>query len=296
MAHYAIGDIQGCAAAFHALLRAVSFRPSRDTLWLVGDLVNRGPESLTVLREVMRLGSSAVTVLGNHDLHLLAVVAGGRTVSPSDTFADVLGAPDLAELVDWLRRRPLLHYDANTRRVLVHAGIPPSWTLAQARAAAGEVERALRGRTWRAALRTMYGNEPAAWRERLSPAERRRYTINALTRMRFCDLEGRLDMKETGPPGSQPKHLVPWFDVPGRLAADVHVVFGHWAALGLVRRADITALDTGCVWGNRLTAVRLDRAAEPIHVDCTGIVPARRPKTAAAASPPAAATHCGDLS
>jgi len=294
MAHYAIGDIQGCAAAFHALLRAVSFRPSRDTLWLVGDLVNRGPDSLAVLREVMRLGDSVVTVLGNHDLHLLATVAGGRAMSAGDTFADVLGAPDCGTVVDWLRRRPLLHYDAETRRVLVHAGIPPCWTLAQARAAASDVERALRGRTWRAALRTMYGNEPAAWSARLAPAEKRRYTINALTRMRFCDTEGRLDFKESGPPGSQPAHLVPWFDMPGRLAADVHVVFGHWAALGLVRRADITALDTGCVWGNRLTAVRLDRAAEPIHVDCAGVVPARRPTTTAAA-PTAVALHSGDL-
>jgi bis(5'-nucleosyl)-tetraphosphatase (symmetrical) len=273
MAHYAIGDIQGCAAAFHVLLRAVSFRPSRDKLWLVGDLVNRGPHSLAVLREVMRLGRSVVTVLGNHDLHLLATVAGCREMAATDTFSDVLGAYDSGSIVDWLRHRPLLHYEAKTRRALVHAGIPPFWTLKQARAAAREVEHALRGRTWRAALRTMYGNRPAVFSERLSPAARRRYTINALTRMRFCDKRGRLDFTESGPPGSQPKNLTPWFDVPGRRAAGVHVVFGHWAALGLVRRDDITALDSGCVWGNSLTAVRLDRAAEPVHVNCTGLVP-----------------------
>lgn len=273
MAHYAIGDIQGCATAFHALLRALSFRASRDRLWLVGDLVNRGPHSLAVLREVMRLGRSVVCVLGNHDLHLLATAAGGRELTETDTFCDVLAAPDAGRIVDWLRRRPLLHYDARKRCALVHAGIPPFWTLTQARAAAREVERALRGRQWRAVLRTMYGNKPVAWSAQLAPAARRRYTINALTRMRFCDKRGRLDLSESGPPGSQPKHLMPWFDVPGRVATNVHVIFGHWAALGVLRRADVTALDSGCVWGNRLTALRLDRTAAPVHVDCTGLVP-----------------------
>ena len=271
MAHYAIGDVQGCSTALDALLKAVSFRPSRDRLWLVGDLVNRGPDSLGVLRKVMSLGRSVVTVLGNHDLHLLATVAGGRELSPADTFHEVLAAPDAKHIIDWLRHRPLLHYDARNRRVLVHAGIPPAWTLAQARTHAREVERLLRGRRWRDSLRTMYGNEPSRWSERLDRVSKRRYTINALTRMRYCDRRGRLDFGESGPPGSQPKKLVPWFDSPLRKTGALHIVFGHWAALGLFRRKDITALDSGCVWGGTLTAVRLDREALPVEVDCSGL-------------------------
>jgi bis(5'-nucleosyl)-tetraphosphatase (symmetrical) len=271
MAWYAIGDIQGCAAAFDALLRSLSFRRSRDRLWLVGDLVNRGPDSLGVLRKVMSLGRSVTTVLGNHDLHLLAAVAGGRDLSPSDTFGDVLAAPDAREIIDWLRHRPLLHYDATTRRVLVHAGIPPFWSLATARREAREVERALRGPRWRHALRSMYGNQPSKWREDLDSEDRRRYTINALTRMRYCDKRGRLEFRHSGPPGSQPKGLMPWFEVPDRPTNGLEIVFGHWAALGLVRREGITALDSGCVWGGSLTAVRLDRFAPPVRVGCAGL-------------------------
>jgi len=269
MALYAIGDIQGCTAAFEALLKKLSFRKSRDRLWLVGDLVNRGPDSLGVLRRVMALGRSVTCVLGNHDLHLLATVAGRRDLSPADTFSEVLEAPDSGEIIDWLRRRPLLHVDTGTKHVLVHAGIPPIWTVAQAREQAREVEGLLRGRRWRAALRTMYGNEPSAWSRKLDREERRRYTINALTRMRYCDRRGRLDLHESGPPGSQPKGLVPWFDAPERRSRSSHIVFGHWAALGLMRRTDVTALDTGCVWGNCLTAVRLDKPARPVRVNCT---------------------------
>ena len=263
---FAIGDIQGCAAAFDALLRKLEFRPSRDHLWLVGDLVNRGPDSLAVLRRVMALDRSVTCVLGNHDLHLLATVAGRRELSPADTFHDVLEAPDLRLIVDWLRHRPLLHYDRAAKRVLVHAGIPSAWTATQARAEAHEVETLLRGRKWRYALREMYGGEPSAWSRKLRGADRRRYTINALTRMRYCDRRGRLDLSYSGAPGTQPKGLIPWFDVPERRAAGTHIVFGHWAALGLLRRKDVTALDTGCVWGNYLTAVRLNRPARAIQV------------------------------
>jgi bis(5'-nucleosyl)-tetraphosphatase (symmetrical) len=269
MATYAIGDLQGCAAEFDSLLRKLDFRPSKDTLWLVGDLVNRGPDSLGVLRRVMALGRSVVTVLGNHDLHLLATVAGRRDLSPSDTFQDVLEAPDAEHLIDWVRSRPLLHYDRTARRVLVHAGIPAPWTLRDARTNAREIETLLRGRRWRQSLRAMYGNEPAQWSRKLRGDDRRRFTINALTRMRYCDAEGRLDLRCSGPPGTQGDGLIPWFDVPGRRAANVHIVFGHWAALGLLRRADVTAVDTGCAWGNRLTAVRLDRAERPVHVRCS---------------------------
>jgi bis(5'-nucleosyl)-tetraphosphatase (symmetrical) len=263
---FAIGDIQGCAAAFDALLRKIAFRPARDRLWLVGDLVNRGPQSLAVLRRVMALGRCVTCVLGNHDLHLLATVAGRRELSPGDTFQDVLAAPDLSSIVDWLRHRPLLHHDRSMNRVLVHAGVPPPWSVAEARAEARAVEAQLRGRQWRYAFRDMYGSEPAAWSSTLRGADRRRYTINALTRMRYCDRRGRLDLSYSGTPGTQPKGLIPWFDVPDRRAGGTHIVFGHWAALGLMRRIDVTALDTGCVWGNHLTAVRLDRRAPPTKV------------------------------
>lgn len=263
---FAIGDIQGCAAELDALLAKLAFRASRDRLWLVGDLVNRGPDSLGVLRRVMALGRSVTCVLGNHDLHLLATAAGTRELMPGDTFQDVLAAPDLGAIVDWLRRLPLLRYDTAAKRVLVHAGIPPPWSVARARAEARVVEAELRGPRWRQALKNMYGNEPSEWSDSLRGADRRRYTINALTRMRYCDERGRLDFEHSGPPGTQPRGLMPWFDVPGRRAAHAHIVFGHWAALGLVRRPDVTALDTGCVWGNRLTAVRLDRPAPPVRV------------------------------
>jgi len=263
---FAIGDIQGCATAFDMLLHKIAFRPSRDRLWLVGDLVNRGPDSLGVLRRVMGLGRSVTCVLGNHDLHLLATVAGRRELSPADTFEDVLDAADLDEIVDWLRHRPLLHHDREGKRVLVHAGIPPQWSVAEARAEAREVETLLRGRQWRHALQSMYGGEPSWWSSKLRGADRRRYTINALTRMRYCDRRGRLDLSHSGPPGTQPKGLKPWFDVAKRRASHVHIVFGHWASLGLLRRPNLTALDTGCVWGNHLTAVRLDKPARPVAV------------------------------
>lgn len=266
---FAIGDIQGCAAAFDALLAKISFRASSDRLWLVGDLVNRGPESLAVLRRVMGLGRSVTCVLGNHDLHLLATVAGRRDLSPNDTFGDVLTAPDLHEIVDWLRHRPLLHYDRAARRVLVHAGIPPPWTVSEARTEARSVEAVLRGPRWRQSLQGMYGSDPAEWSPKLRGDDRRRYTINALTRMRYCDKRGRIDLSYSGAPGTQPKGLRPWFDVAHRRATNVHIVFGHWAALGLLRRQDVTALDTGCVWGNHLTAVRLDRPARPVQVSAT---------------------------
>ena len=265
MTLYAVGDIQGCAAEFEALLEAIAFEPRRDHLWLVGDLVNRGPDSVGVLRRVAALGESATCVLGNHDLHLLATAAGVRPAGPRDTFNDVLTAPDAAELVNWLRRRPLLHHDKRRRSVLVHAGIAPVWTLQQALGYGGEVETLLSGPHWRAALQSMYGNEPDTWSEDLPPPQRRRYTINALTRMRFCDPSGKLDLEHNGPPGSQPARLIPWFDAPRR-TRDVHIVFGHWSALGLKRRADITALDSGCVWGGTLTAVPIDPAGAPIAV------------------------------
>lgn len=269
MTLYAIGDIQGCLVPFEALLDAIRFDPARDRLWLVGDLVNRGPDSLGVLRRVIALGDAVTTVLGNHDLHLLAAAAGIRRPHPRDTLAPVLAAPDRDALLDWLRRRPLLYHDEAAGRVLVHAGIPPAWTVAEAKRAAREVESELAGPCWQDALADMYGNEPTRWSPQLDRSARLRYTINALTRMRFCTRDGRLDLEHSGPPGSQPPNLVPWFDVPNRAAADVHIVCGHWSALGLVRRSDLTALDTGCVWGRTLTAVPLDPPGPPVSVPCS---------------------------
>lgn len=269
MTLYAIGDIQGCYRAFAALLDAIAFDAATDRLWLVGDLVNRGPDSLAVLRRVIALGDSVTTVLGNHDLHLLAAAAGARRVGAKDTFSDVLRAPDVDDLLDWLRRRPLLHVDRGGQRVLVHAGIPPAWDVGEAASRAREVESLLRGPEWRDALAAMYGNEPAGWRSGLNRTEQTRFTINALTRMRFLHADGRLDFDCTGPPGSQPAGLTPWFDAPGRKARDAHIVCGHWSALGVLRRPDLTALDSGCVWGRELTAVALDGdGGDAVTVSC----------------------------
>ena len=213
MTTWAIGDIQGCARSFDALLEAITFDPASDRLWLAGDLVNRGPDSLWVLRRAMALGERATTVLGNHDLHLLAIAAGVSPPREGDTFEEILAAPDRDELIDWLRRRPLLHHDAATRTVLVHAGLPPAWSLAEARTHAAEVAGALAGPAWQEALQTLYGNEPSIWTPRLSPRDRRRYTINALTRMRYVDARGRLDFEHNGPPGTQPPELRPWYEL-----------------------------------------------------------------------------------
>jgi bis(5'-nucleosyl)-tetraphosphatase (symmetrical) len=268
MTLYAIGDIQGCAKSFETLLKRIDFHKKRDHLWLVGDLVNRGPRSLRVLRTVKRLGGSATTVLGNHDLHLLATAAGVRDASSADTFGDVLAAHDADALLDWLRTRPLIARDKVAKRVLVHAGIPPVWKIREAVEHASEVERLLAGPAWSKVLRGMYGDVPVRWTPELSAGDRRRFTINALTRIRFCDKAGRLDFSCSGPPGSQPSPLMPWFDFPKRRARKWHIVFGHWSALGLLRRDDITALDTGCVWGRELTAVPLEPRGRPISVGC----------------------------
>jgi len=270
MTLYAVGDLQGCADAFDALLEAIDFHADRDRLWLVGDLVNRGPASARVLRTVMGIGDSAVTVLGNHDLHLLASAAGIRAPSSQDTFDDVLSARDRETLVDWLRHRPLLHHDSATARVLVHAGVPPIWTVSEALAAAGEIETLLRSPNWQQSLAPMYGNAPSRWHAGLAREERLRFAINGLTRMRFCDESGGLEFDNAGPPGTQPRGLVPWFDHPLRKRDGTHIVFGHWASLGLLQRSDITACDSGCVWGRKLTAIPLEPAGKPISVDCGG--------------------------
>jgi bis(5'-nucleosyl)-tetraphosphatase (symmetrical) len=263
MATYAIGDIQGCYEPLRRLLDVLRFDPAADTLWLVGDLINRGPQSVEVLRLIRDLGERAITVLGNHDLTLLAVAAGFVKPKRKDTFDSVLKAADGAELVAWLRQQPLLHHDARLGFTMLHAGLPPQWDLRLAQQCAAEVERTLQGANCNDFLQQMFGSEPARWQDDLTGYDRVRFTINCLTRMRFCTADGTLSFSEKGPLGSQRLGLMPWFAVPNRRSADLNILFGHWAALGYYRAPGIFALDSGCVWGNRLTAIRLDEAGIP---------------------------------
>ncbi len=256
MATYAIGDVQGGYSQLRRLLDACAFEPSRDRLWLVGDLVNRGSESAAVLRFVKSLGERAITVLGNHDLHLLAVAGGATTPKDSDTLRDVLQAPDRDELLLWLRRRPLIHVEGHY--LMVHAGLLPPWTAERALSLAHEVETALRGRNWRSFFGAMYGNRPDYWDDSLKGADRLRVIVNAMTRLRVATPEGTMDLSYSGNLEHIPEGLLPWFDLPDRMTEGITVVCGHWAALGLRLRDDLIAIDTGCLWGGRLSAVRLE--------------------------------------
>ena len=256
MATYAIGDIQGCFGTLMQLLERCSFNPAADQLWLVGDLVNRGPRSLETLRYVKSLGASAVTVLGNHDLSLLMASEGFGKPSKDDTFHDILAAPDRDELLTWLRRQPLCHLDGEY--CMVHAGLLPQWTVAKARALADEVESVLAGPDWKTLLANMWGSEPAGWRNSLTGWARLRVIVNAMTRMRFCSPDGVMDFKVKGEVTKAPKGFQPWFMAPERRSADHVLITGHWSALGLVVRPDLLAIDSGCLWGGALTAVRLE--------------------------------------
>lgn len=258
MATYAIGDVQGCFDALQTLLRRIAFQPQQDTLWFTGDLVNRGPKSAEVLRLVMDLGASAVTVLGNHDLHLLAVAHEATPALASDTFQDVLRAPDRDRLLGWLRQRSLMYQDTRLGFALVHAGMLPQWDVATARRLASEVETELRGVRFVEFLTHMYGDRPDRWDARLQGYERLRVIVNALTRLRYCDTEGRMDLTPVGAPGSQPGHLKPWFQARPRAAHQPTIVFGHWSALGVWDQDGVIGIDSGCLWGGSLTAVRLD--------------------------------------
>lgn len=269
MAHYAIGDVQGCYDDLLRLLDAISFSPARDTLWFTGDLVNRGPKSLATLRYVKSLGEHAVTVLGNHDLHLLAVAHGASSVRPRDTFTDVLAAEDRAELLRWLRERPLLQYDAALGYTLIHAGLPPEWDLDTARRCAAEVEQVLRGDRAAEFFTHMYGNQPDHWDDQLQGWPRLRFITNALTRLRYCDRDGRLALAYKGAPGGQPRSQVPWFTLPQRRSKEMKIIFGHWSTLGRCDTDGVFALDTGCVWGGKLTALRLGDE-KWFSVECDG--------------------------
>lgn len=256
MANYAIGDIQGCHDAFQRLLEKIAFDPTQDRLSVVGDLVNRGPESLKVLRALRALGNSATVVLGNHDLYLLMVAAGFKRRDKDDTLFQVLEAPDREELLGWLARRPLIHVEGD--HVLVHAGLLPGWTVSKAVELAAEVSAALVGPDARKFLLHLAGDHPDQWREDLQGWDRLRVIVNALTRMRFCTRDGRMAMRAKGPPHKAPRGMLPWFAVPDRFNRTHTIVCGHWSALGFYRSEGLIALDSGCVWGGKLTAVRLD--------------------------------------
>lgn len=265
--NFLIGDIQGCCHALQRLLEKTDFSPSRDRLYVLGDLVNRGPASLATLRLLAGLGDAATCLLGNHDLHLLAAAHGVRKPHKDDTVDDILGAPDRETVLDWLRHQRMALHEHGW--LMVHAGVVPQWDLAQVLTLAGEVEQMLRGPQLAEFLPLMYGNEPAQWRDDLAGAERLRFTINALTRLRFCDAEGVMDFKLKDGATTAPPGLMPWFDVPGRRTADVPVAFGHWSTLGLLDRPKLIGLDTGCVWGGHLSAMRIDGLRrELIQVDC----------------------------
>lgn len=255
----AIGDLQGCTEPLERLLAAAGADAGGEPLWFAGDLVNRGPDSLGALRRVRALGERATVVLGNHDLHLLAVAAGARRAHRDDTLDPILAAADKRELLDWLRSRPLAHFAGGV--LMVHAGVWPQWTAARTIELAAEVSAVLAGPHWADFLHVMYGNRPDRWDDALTGDDRLRAIVNGLTRMRFLTADGRMDFKVKEGAGAAPDGLLPWFEVPGRRTAGTPVVFGHWSTLGLVHRADLLALDTGCVWGGCLSAVRLEDRA-----------------------------------
>jgi bis(5'-nucleosyl)-tetraphosphatase (symmetrical) len=266
MATYAVGDIQGCCTEFRQLLERIRFDPAVDKLWLVGDLVNRGPDSLGVLRLVKSLEESAITVLGNHDLHLLAVAAGATEQHKNDTLDDILHAPDRDELLLWLSGQRLLHTEGDW--VLVHAGLLPGWTVEQALGLAREVEAALRGAHSHEFLLRMYGNNPARWDDNLTGYKRLRVITNAFTRLRACTAEGEMEFKFKGEVQDCPVGYLPWFEVPRRASAGATVVCGHWSALGLKVTPNVIALDTGCLWGGAISAIRLEDR-KIFQVPCT---------------------------
>lgn len=259
MAHYAIGDIQGCFEPLQRLLAAMDFNPQHDRLWLTGDLINRGPESLKVLRLIYQLREVTTVVLGNHDLHFLAVAYQALPPHPKDTFADILQADDKAELCNWLRQQRLFYYDPQLQFAISHAGIYPKWTLEQAGQYAAEVEQLLASEQYLALLANQYGNEPGIWNENLTGWERYRFIVNSFTRMRFCTRDGALELTTKTGIDHYPPALIPWFNFPHRPTLHDNLIFGHWAALnGSLKQPHLFALDTGCVWGNCLTALRLE--------------------------------------
>lgn len=278
MSVYLVGDIQGCDSALQRLLDKIAFSPSRDTLYLLGDLVNRGPDSAGVLRRLMAFGGAAQSLLGNHDLHLLALAYGVRRPHRNDTLDRILNAPDRAAMLEWLRAQSMAILTTIQQRplLMVHAGVLPGWTAAETLALAQEVQTVLRGVELADFLRSMYGDQPRRWDDSLRGADRLRVIVNALTRLRFCSAEGAMEFGTKDGADAAPPGYLPWFEVPQRRTASVTVAFGHWSTLGWLDRPDVIAMDTGCVWGGCLSALRLgdaqpasDLAQELIQVKCT---------------------------
>ncbi len=270
MATYAIGDLQGCYDSLLRLLDKLNFNEPKDTLWFAGDLVNRGPDSLSTLRFVKSLSDNAITVLGNHDLHLLAIAAKHKKTKDSG-LKEILNADDADDLLNWLRKQPLLHHDPRLNCTMVHAGIYPDWDLQDAQKYANELETVLRSDDYLDFIFNMYGNLPDKWDDELKGWERLRIICNIFTRMRYCENDGTLNFKSHGAPGTHPENTVSWFEVPNRKAMESKILFGHWSTLGIINKKNIYALDTGCVWGGKLTALRIDTEnPEYISVDCPG--------------------------
>jgi bis(5'-nucleosyl)-tetraphosphatase (symmetrical) len=268
MSIYAIGDIQGCFDQLQRLLDIIEFDNKKDQLWFCGDLVNRGPKSLETLRFVKDLGNAAITVLGNHDLHLLATANQQKKAKPKDSFNPILAAPDKEELLDWLRYRPLFHY--NDDFCLIHAGLPPQWSFKKIKKMAKKAEQVLQSPEYVTFLKGMYGNKPDTWSKDLSGMDEIRFIINCFTRMRYCEANGKLDFDNKGPLGSQPKNLMPWFELPNRESANLKIIFGHWSALGFYQKNNCFCIDTGCLWGGQLTALKLGKEMKRISVDYSG--------------------------
>ncbi len=266
MAVYAVGDIQGCLDEFRDLLNALTFEPDQDQIWLVGDLVNRGPKSLNTLRFVKDLGKSARMVLGNHDLHLLALALAPGARTPEKGLRHVLKAKDCDDLIEWLRQQPLLYFDEQLNTAMVHAGIYPGWDLKKAIKLAAEVEKALRGARPEKFMSRMYGSEPDIWSDELRGYKRLRFIVNSFTRMRFCRPDGSLDFTAKLGPDDYGDEIMPWYRMPKRKAAKARIVFGHWSTLGYYEENNVLSLDTGCVWGGRLTAAQIDEHTPLVQV------------------------------
>lgn len=273
MTTYAIGDVQGCYTELMELLQKLNFDPTKDTVWFTGDLVNRGPDSLKVLQFVKNLGNQAVTVLGNHDLHLLAVSCGQSKLRRDDTLDAILASSERDELLHWLRNLPLMHNDEELGYSMIHAGLPPQWSLHRAKQLAGEVEQILGSEAHVEFFTNMYGNRPLQWSETLQGWDRLRFITNCFTRLRYLDGDGRLCLKSKGPVGTQPERCNPWFLHPQRKTITERLVFGHWSTLGYYNRGGVLGLDSGCLWGGKLSAVRLDDVdpgSTLVQLECSG--------------------------
>ncbi len=266
MAIYAIGDVQGCYDELRRLLDLIKFDPGHDQLWLAGDLVNRGPKSLETLRFVKGLGAAAVTVLGNHDLHLIATAVSLSKAGKKDTLAAVLGAEDCDELIHWLRHQRLFYH--NDDFCMLHAGLPPQWDFETTLRMARETEQAMQSPDHERFFRSMYGNKPVVWRDDLLKTEKLRFAINCFSRLRYCTVDGVMDFGPKGAPGTQPHHLMPWFEVPGRKSLDMRIIFGHWSTLGYFDGYNCYSIDTGCLWGGQLTALQLADEPKRFSIDC----------------------------